>query len=120
MGKDLIIIEASLSHSDTKIGWTPLGEGPARRRELYLSTHNTHTQETHLNAAGGNRTRNPGKPASADLRIRQRSHWDRQLKNVSDVYKRKDFEATSNSRFVQISRNCAQACVLLNNLKIQI
>jgi hypothetical protein len=32
----------------TTLGKTPLDEGPARRRELYLTTHNTHNRQTSM------------------------------------------------------------------------
>jgi hypothetical protein len=32
----------------TKLGKTPLDEGPARRRDLYLTTHNTHKRQTSM------------------------------------------------------------------------
>jgi hypothetical protein len=30
------------------LGRTPLDEGPARRRDLYLTTHNTHKRQTSM------------------------------------------------------------------------
>jgi hypothetical protein len=48
----------------TTVGRTPLDEGSARRRDLYLTTHNT--------APGGIQTQ-----AAAELRLRSRGHWDR-------------------------------------------
>jgi hypothetical protein len=36
----------------TTIGRTPLDEGPARRRDLYLTTHNTHNRQTSMPPAG--------------------------------------------------------------------
>jgi hypothetical protein len=44
----LLIIEDSRSHSfrHTAIGRTPLEEWSARRRDLYLTTHNTHKSHT--------------------------------------------------------------------------
>jgi hypothetical protein len=32
----------------TTLGRTPLDEGPARRRDLYLTTHNTHNRQTSM------------------------------------------------------------------------
>jgi hypothetical protein len=46
-----LIIEASQSHSDT-LGRTPLDEWSARRRDLYLTTHNTHKWQTSMLPAG--------------------------------------------------------------------
>jgi hypothetical protein len=41
-------------HTDrhTTFGRTPLDEGPARRRELYLTTHNTHKRQTSMPPLG--------------------------------------------------------------------
>jgi hypothetical protein len=36
----------------TTFGRTPLDEGPARRRELYLTTHNTHNRQTSMPPVG--------------------------------------------------------------------
>jgi hypothetical protein len=60
------------SHSDTHqthtpYGRTPLDEGSARRRDLYMTTQ---TQETNIHAPGGIRTRNPSKRSAADLRLK--------------------------------------------------
>ena len=49
---------------------TPLYGRPARRRDLYLKTHNTD-----IHVPGGIRTRNPSKWKAEDSRLRPRSHW---------------------------------------------
>jgi hypothetical protein len=36
----------------TRVGRTPLDEGPARRRDLYLTTHNTHKRQTSMPPVG--------------------------------------------------------------------
>ena len=54
----------------TTLGRTPLDEGWARRRDLYLTTHN-------VPASGGIRTRNPSKRGAADPRLRPRGHRNR-------------------------------------------
>jgi hypothetical protein len=36
----------------TTLGRTPLDEGPARRRDLYLTTHNIHKRQTSMPPAG--------------------------------------------------------------------
>jgi len=53
------------THIDT-LGRTPLGEGSARRRDIYLTTFNTH-QETDIHAPGRIRTRKPRKRTAAYL-----------------------------------------------------
>jgi hypothetical protein len=37
---------------DTTLGRTPLDEGPARHRDLYLTTHNTHKRQTSMPLVG--------------------------------------------------------------------
>jgi hypothetical protein len=54
----------------TTLSRTSLDEWSARRRDLYLTTHNTH-----IHAPGGIRTVNPSKRAAADPRLRPRGHW---------------------------------------------
>ena len=40
-------------HTDTDtLGKTPLDKGSARRRDLYLTTHNTHKRQTSMPPAG--------------------------------------------------------------------
>jgi hypothetical protein len=58
--------EITLRH--TTLRRTPLDEGSARCRDLYLKT------QTY--ATGGIGTRNPRKLAAADTYLRQRGHWD--------------------------------------------
>jgi len=60
----------------TALGTTPLVEWSARHRDLYLTTHNSHNGQTSM-PRGGIRTHNSHKRAVADLRLRQRDHWDR-------------------------------------------
>ena len=60
------------THGRTTVGRTPLDEWPARRRDLYLTTHNTHNRH----APGGIRTHNLNRQAAAHLRPRLRDHWD--------------------------------------------
>jgi hypothetical protein len=44
----LLTIEASRSHSQTTLDRTPQEEWSARRRALYLTTHNTHNSQTSM------------------------------------------------------------------------
>ena len=60
----------------TTVGRTSLDEGPARRRDLYLTTQ--HSQQTNVHAPGGIRTHDPSRRTVVDLRLRPRGHWDRQ------------------------------------------
>ena len=43
-----------LDHTQRRItvGWTPLDEWSARRRDLYLTTHNTHNRQTSMPPVG--------------------------------------------------------------------
>jgi hypothetical protein len=46
-------VEVSRSHfRHTTVGRTPLDEGPARRRDIYLTTHNTHNRQTSMPTVG--------------------------------------------------------------------
>jgi hypothetical protein len=42
----LIFRDFTITH--TTLGRTPLDDGPARRRDLYLTTHNTHKRQTSM------------------------------------------------------------------------
>jgi hypothetical protein len=53
---------------------TPLGEGSACRRGLYLNNAK-HSQETDIQTTGVIGTRNPGKREAAELRLSLRGHW---------------------------------------------
>ena len=59
----------------TTVGRTPLDEGSARRRDLYLTTHNTHNRQTSMPRWDSNPR--SSRRAAADLRLRPRGHWDR-------------------------------------------
>jgi hypothetical protein len=60
----------------TTISRTPLDEWSARRRDLYLTTHNTHNRQTSM-PSDEIWTHNLGRRAAADLCPRPRGHWDR-------------------------------------------
>jgi len=62
----------------TTVGMTPLYEWSARRRDLYLTTHDTHNRQISMRP-GGIRTHDLSRRAAADLRLRPRSYWDRQI-----------------------------------------
>ena len=65
----------------TTVGRTPLDEWSARRREFYLTTHNTHNRQTSM-PPGGIRTHDLSRRAAADLRLRPRGYWDRLHKHT--------------------------------------
>ena len=54
VGQGLLIHEVSRSHTHrrTTVGRTPLDEWSARRRDLYLTTHNTHNRQTSMPPVG--------------------------------------------------------------------
>ena len=54
----------SITLRHTPLGRTPLGEWSARRRDLYLTTHNIH--KGHIRALGGIRARKPSQRATLD------------------------------------------------------
>ena len=58
----------------TTPGSTPLDERSARRRNLYVTTHNTHNKHP---CPRGIRTHNLNRRAAADLRLRPRGYWER-------------------------------------------
>jgi hypothetical protein len=76
----------------TTVGRTPLDEWSARRRDLYLTTHNTHkrplpdntqhSQQTDIHATGGIRIHNLSRGVAADLRLRPRGYQDRLMKDL--------------------------------------
>jgi len=41
-----------MTRSDTPVGRTPLDEWPARRRDIYLTTPNTHNRQTSMTPVG--------------------------------------------------------------------
>jgi hypothetical protein len=52
MGLGLLVSSRFHDHTylrHTTVGRTPLDEGPAHRRDLYLTTHNTHNRQTFYN-----------------------------------------------------------------------
>ena len=67
-----------LDHTQRRItvGRTPLDEWSARRRDLYLTTHNNHNRQTSM-PPGGIRTHDLTRRAATDLRLRPRGYWDR-------------------------------------------
>ena len=77
VGQGLLIHEFSRSHTQrsTTVGRTPLDDWSARRRDLYLTAHDTHNRHPY---PGGIRTNNLSRRAAADLRFRPCGHWDRQ------------------------------------------
>jgi len=64
----------------TTVSRTPLDEWSARRRDLYLTTHNTHNTHTHTHPCpDGIRTNNLSRRGAAFLPLRPRGYWDEQV-----------------------------------------
>jgi len=57
------------------LGWIPLDEGSARRRDLWLTTQPSH--ETDIHVPSVIRTRSPTMRADADTHLIPRGHRDR-------------------------------------------
>jgi len=72
------------THGHTILVNTPLEKWSARRRDLYLTTHNT-PKKKDIRDSGGIRTRNPRKREAADPQLRPRGHrgnYKRQVKQT--------------------------------------
>jgi len=67
----------------TTVGRTPLDEWSVRRRDLYLTTQNTHNRQTSV-LPGGIGTHDPSRRAAVDLRLSPRGHWDRLIRITRD------------------------------------
>jgi len=63
----------------TTAGRTPLDEWSAHRRDLYLTTHNTHNRQIY--APHGIWTHNLSRWAATDLCLRLHGHWDWRTKD---------------------------------------
>jgi hypothetical protein len=75
VGHVFLIREVSRSHTrHATVSRTPLGEWSARRRDLYLTTHNSHDRYPWV---GGIRTHDHNRRAAEDLRLRTSDHRDR-------------------------------------------
>ena len=79
VGRGLLIIQASQSHSDTPHSLGNLWTGDQSALMPVSSYDTQHLLETSINSPGENRTRNPRKRAAADPHLRQRGHCDRQF-----------------------------------------
>jgi len=84
------------------VGRTPLDEWSARRRDLYLTKHNTYNRQISMPPVGI-RTNDLSRRAAADLRLRPSCHWDRQVSLLLPIYIQKN--ASLHCLF--ISGNCS-------------
>ena len=76
VGQDLLIIEASRSHSDT-LRLAGLIWMSDQSEAEPLADNTRHSHQTDIHDPGGIRTRNPSKRTAADPRLRSRGHQDR-------------------------------------------
>jgi hypothetical protein len=83
------VISFDHTQTHTTIGRTPLEEGSARRRDLYLTTQTLY--KTNIHAPRGIRTHDPSKRSAADLRLRPRGHWDRLARKHESIKKHSRF-----------------------------
>jgi len=76
-----------LDHTEwrTRVSRTPLDEWSARRRDLYLTTHNIHNRQTSM-STGGIRTHDLSKRAVAVPRLRPGLHWNQNRHNTANQY----------------------------------
>ena len=81
-GHGFLILEVSRSHTTTHHSrWNSSGRvTSSSQRPLRYNTQ--HSQQTDIHAPDGIRTHNLNRRAAADLRLRPRGHWDRQLHKV--------------------------------------
>jgi hypothetical protein len=70
--------EFTITLRHTALGRIPLDEGSARRRDLYLTTHNSHKRQTCMAHVGFESPIAAREPAP-DPRLRPRGHWDRHI-----------------------------------------
>jgi len=80
IGHSLLIIEATLSYSDTphSVGFLWTSDRPDAETSTWQ--HTTHTKETDIHAPSGIGTRNRSMRAAVDRRLRPRGHRDRHVK----------------------------------------
>jgi hypothetical protein len=100
VGQDLIIMEASQSHSGTPHSVILLWKSDRPFAETSISQH---SQQTDIHAAGGIRTRSPTKRAAADPHLKPRGHWDWQLASMYQIkFARQSNNTTSKKHFAKM------------------
>jgi hypothetical protein len=74
------LVSRFLGHTKrrTTVGRTHLGEWSARRKDLYMTTYNTHNRQTPMSSVGFE-PQNLSRLAAVDLRLRPRGQWDLQV-----------------------------------------
>ena len=79
VGQGLLITAASRSQSGISLGKTSLDEWSARRRDLYLTTHNIHNRQTSLPRRIRTYTLSKREAADPHLRLRGSRHRPKKL-----------------------------------------
>jgi hypothetical protein len=99
------------------LGRTPLDEGPARRRDLYLTTHNTHKRQTPISPV-------EFEPAIAESELPQTHALDRAATGIGDiVYVTGEISCQqhtvdrSNLSDVKIAINTVANCVVRDSIQ---
>jgi len=78
-GHGLLILEVSWSHTTTYHSRYDSSGRVISSSQRPLPDNTQHSQQTNINAPGGIRTNDRRRRAAADLRLRPRCHWDRQM-----------------------------------------
>ena len=78
-GHGLLILEVSRSHTMTHHSRQDSCGRVISSSKRPLPDNTQHSQQTNIHAPGGIRTHDLRSRAAADLRLRQRGHWDRLL-----------------------------------------
>ena len=68
------LVGLTVTLRQTTIGRTPLDEGSARRRDLYLTKHNIHKRQTCMSPEGFEPAIPASKQAATDPCLRPRGH----------------------------------------------
>jgi hypothetical protein len=89
------VISSDHTQAHTTVGKTPLDEGSARRRDLYLTTQTLY--RTNIHVPGGIRTHDPSKPSAAD-RLRQRGRWNQSTYLHVNKKFQNNYELLNNSK----------------------
>jgi len=82
VGHGLLIHEVSRSHTTTHHSREENSGRVMSSSQIPLPDNTQQSQQTNVHTPGGNRTHNLSRRAAADLRLRPRGHWDRQMRNT--------------------------------------
>jgi hypothetical protein len=88
-------------HGHAILGRTSLDERSARRRGLYLASHNTHKR--HIHAPSGIHTRNPNKREVADIYLNVRPLGSAEMRQNENNTNLEEFKIALNVSFLNHS-----------------